>query len=434
MSTSAERVDRRGSARSGATALAALVALLFVVSPPLPGQQTFNSGSNGSDGALNLTTPGTILFDPSTFSPPLDADGDGVYHFTTINIANGTTVMLRASNLGLRPLVWLAQADVEIAGTLTLDGEQGRNPGTAVAAVPGVGGFYGGFGSTPTGGATPGQGPGGGRVATGGSNQGGGGAGHLVAGGGGASPGFAPGGVSYSSVFLQPLVGGSGGGGGGIATPNGFANGGGGAGGGAILIASSTRINLTGVVSARGGSGGGTVGGQYGGGGGSGGAIRLMATTIQGTGQLIVTGGGPGSAGGPGSQGRVRLEAINQQFTGSADPSTYYSRPGSIFPPTSAPRVRVSAVDGVSVPASPTGGFPPADVIISAAGTVTFSIEASNIPVGTVVRLSMFSDSRQTLTIDSTPLAGTLASSTATATATIPSGFSRFTVQATWTP
>jgi len=28
--------------------------------------QSFDSGSNGSDGALNLTVPGTVDFDPAT--------------------------------------------------------------------------------------------------------------------------------------------------------------------------------------------------------------------------------------------------------------------------------------------------------------------------------------------------------------------------------
>src|SRR5260370_22971588 len=58
--------------------------------------QTFSSGSTGSDGALNLTTPGTILLDPkdtATFGRVLDPDGYNVYNFTTINIpAGGTSV------------------------------------------------------------------------------------------------------------------------------------------------------------------------------------------------------------------------------------------------------------------------------------------------------------------------------------------------------
>src|SRR5438270_208703 len=56
--------------------------------------QTFSSGSTGIDGALNLTTPGTILFNPKTFNPPLDQDGDNIYNFTTINIGAGVTVKL----------------------------------------------------------------------------------------------------------------------------------------------------------------------------------------------------------------------------------------------------------------------------------------------------------------------------------------------------
>lgn len=53
---------------------------MVVASLPTLGQE-FNSGSNGSDGTLNLTTPGEVLFDPRNFSPPLDPDGDGVYHW-----------------------------------------------------------------------------------------------------------------------------------------------------------------------------------------------------------------------------------------------------------------------------------------------------------------------------------------------------------------
>jgi hypothetical protein len=32
--------------------------------------QGFDSGSDGSDGALNLTTPGTIVFDPDNYVRP----------------------------------------------------------------------------------------------------------------------------------------------------------------------------------------------------------------------------------------------------------------------------------------------------------------------------------------------------------------------------
>ena len=56
------------------------------------------------------------------------------------------------------------------------------------------------------------------------------------------------------------------------------------------------------------------------------------------------------------------------------------------------------------------------------------------VPLGTVVHLVLTSENRDRVEVDSTPLAGTLEASTATASLTIPPGFSRFTVQASWTP
>src|SRR5438128_975574 len=64
--------------------------------------QTFNSGSDGSDGSLILTTAGTYTFDPNDttiFGRVLDADGDGVYNFTTITIGSGVTLKMLASKV-----------------------------------------------------------------------------------------------------------------------------------------------------------------------------------------------------------------------------------------------------------------------------------------------------------------------------------------------
>src|SRR5262245_24059719 len=56
--------------------------------------QNIDVGSNGSDGELNVPpNQGTILFDPTDvqrWGRVLDADGDGVYHFTTITINSNT--------------------------------------------------------------------------------------------------------------------------------------------------------------------------------------------------------------------------------------------------------------------------------------------------------------------------------------------------------
>src|SRR5882762_10024 len=113
--------------------------------------QTFNSGSNGSDGALNLTTPGTIIFDPKTFNPPLNPAGDNVYNFTTINIAAGVTVKLSSKVLS-GPVYWLAQGAVTIDGTIDLNGEDGapntKLASTRIPAAGGAGGYSGGIGGS----------------------------------------------------------------------------------------------------------------------------------------------------------------------------------------------------------------------------------------------------------------------------------------------
>jgi hypothetical protein len=64
------------------TLLVAAFAPRFV---PAQGTRTFDSGSTGADGALTFAVPAgsTVTFDPTTFDPPLDPDGDNVFHFTT---------------------------------------------------------------------------------------------------------------------------------------------------------------------------------------------------------------------------------------------------------------------------------------------------------------------------------------------------------------
>lgn len=73
------------------------------------------------------------------------------------------------------------------------------------------------------------------------------------------------------------------------------------------------------------------------------------------------------------------------------------------------------------------------DVTINAATAVPVLIEARNIPLGTQVKLHLFSENGTDQIRDSTTLAGTLQLSTATVSVVIPSGFSRGFVRATWT-
>lgn len=401
--------------------------------------QTFDSGSDDSDGALNLTTPGTIDFDPGALG--LDTDGDNIYHFTTITIGAGVTVRLSHPFLNA-PQFWLASGAVQIDGIIDLNGGDGQdgqdvlNDAFFIPSPPGAGGFSGGAGGTLLSSHQPGNGPGGGGA-------GGGGAGHSGVGGRAAVLGGSSGGPAYGSKFLVPLMGGSGGGGGFRTTSATDSSGSGGSGGGSLLIASSTSIIINGTIKTDGGKGG--DGSTAGGGGGSGGAIRLAATIISGAGTLSAIGGGGGFptttpwVGGSGSSGRIRLEAHQHLFTGNANPLHYLALPLNTFlPATPAPSLRVVSVTDAGgaklVPAFPTASLTIPDVTIDDPSPVTVDIEASNIPVGTVVQLHLLSESVRIQIVDSTPLAGTVAHSTATVTVTIPSGFSRGFVRATWTP
>ena len=180
------------------------------------GAVAFDSGSDGSDGALSVTDAGTFrLLDVAG----QDANNDGIYEFTTITIGADATIDLRGIVAG--PVHWLAAGDVVVDGTILLDGRKGHDVGGSLVALPGAGGFSGGFNS-PTESFLNGRGPGGGR---GESSNNPAGAGFLQDGPGGPSGSL---GLSYGNHFLLPLIGGSGGGAG-----SGSVGTGGGAGGGA---------------------------------------------------------------------------------------------------------------------------------------------------------------------------------------------------------
>jgi hypothetical protein len=150
--------------------VAVALAVLFCSIQLVYAQPSFNSGSTGADGALNLTTPGKIEFDPIALG--LDKDGDNIFHFTTITIGPNVEVRLTARKIN-GPVFWLAKEDVKIEGTLDLSGEDGHptfpsNPILAARSpsVPGPGGYSGGVGQIRAGilsSAQPGTGPGGGR-------------------------------------------------------------------------------------------------------------------------------------------------------------------------------------------------------------------------------------------------------------------------------
>jgi hypothetical protein len=294
---------------------------------------------------------------------------DGVVNFTTFTVPSGTVLRFG----GNVPPDIRAQGDVSIAGTIDVDGGNGGLQGDGAGGRGGIGGFNGGQGGSLSIAGGVGLGPGGG-------GNGGGSGGHGTTGApGNFNSGTA--GAVYGSALLRPLIGGSGGG----ATFSGMAgqagNGGGG-GGGAVGIASSTTIVMSGSIVARGGSGGEI---PVPAGGGAGGGIRLIANRILGSGTLLAQGGGtPGNTYGVGGAGRIRFEAFDLQFSGTAQGLRTNGAPGPINL-ANAPVIRVVAVGGEMVSPHPNGAMGAADVIVGTPGTKEIQIQTTNVPTATTV-------------------------------------------------
>jgi hypothetical protein len=404
------------------------------------------SGSNGSDGPLNINastpgvTSGVLLFDPVALN--LDTDGDNVYHFTTITI-EGVTVRFLPQKLRRNgPLVWLATGDVSIGGHLFLFGEDGHAGGTNFSlrrpSVPGPGGYPGGVGGRQGASASQGFGPGGALPADGTTNIGCN-AGHAEAGRAHeVNTGcLGKGGTAYGTGFVQPLIGGSGGSGGHCLTPEEFGAGGG-AGGGAV------RISTDGTLIFRFGGWGIFVNGGAGGtgcsqgGGGSGGSIHLQAgqgITFEHFSNQLRAFGGQDASGIRAGSGRIRMDTPSGTVTGT----TLIEPPPVVgflvnVPLPVIPTVKVTTVDGVSVPQSPQGLYTIPDLSINNTNPVTVNVEATEIPLGTQLTLIITTEgttvSDQVVT--TTPLAGTVANSAASATVTFPPNVTRFFARAVW--
>ena len=365
----------------------ASLSVALVLLGALPGfAQTFSSGSTGELGAFAPSCAPT----PCTVTPPVTLPPGGVLNFTTVNIPAGVTVTF-ARNAANTPVTILATSDVTIAGTISIiGGNGGTSPGPIVpGGTGGPGGFAGGNGGGQAGSSPPsaGQGPGGGPAGSYFTNN-------------------ASYGAPSSFASLLPLVGGSGGGGsfgfvafGTFQVPG--ASGGGG--GGAIVIASSTKIVVTGTISANGGTGGDNsfAGTSACGGNGSGGAIRLVSPQITGSGGTVSASGGccAGSPFGftfcgiPGGSGRIRIEASDfaglilatqnptPSFVTAPGPVTTASNPALINLPT----LTITSVGGIAAPATPGGSYSTPDMSLPQGTTnpVTVIVTATNIPLGT---------------------------------------------------
>jgi hypothetical protein len=388
--------------------------------------QQFSSGSTGADGALNITAPGVTYLDPKAMN--INANGDNIFNFTTINIASGSILKISEAKVH-GPVYFLAQGDVTITGVIDLRGDDSPGPtATAAEQIPafaGSGGYSGGLGgihADTTHQALPGNGPGGGA------------AGDIS-----SVTTYAGGGSFTTNRFLVPLVGGSGGGG--TNLNNGQYGPQGGAGAGALLITSSTTITLgstgaggfvnglvNGVIYANGGSGGAV------GCGGAGGAVRLVANSIVGVvNNGIQVGPGGGSACRPGAgpqNGFARLEANSLSWSNNFGSGPFVSSvPFSLnLPTTPAAVITVASINGIAINANPFS-FP--DATINSATPVPVVINATNVPLTATVTLFLLSDTSSNQSVPVT-LQGTAASSTATVQVTFASGGTRGFVKAAW--
>src|SRR5262249_38289338 len=72
------------------------------------------------------------------------------------------------------------------------------------------------------------------------------------------------------------------------------------------------------------------------------------------------------------------------------------------------------------------------DALINASGPVTVNVQAQYVPTGIVPKIIVFSESGSDQTVNCSPLAGTLASSTCSAAITFPTNASFGFVKATW--
>jgi hypothetical protein len=204
------------------------------------------------------------------------------------------------------------------------------------------------------------------------------------------------------------------------------------------LIASSGTIafgtgSTQALLTSHGGDG---VSGSTSGGGGAGGAVRLIANSITGSVNINVGGGSvPGGFGGGGAPGRIRIESFSSTgFNPSVSPINKpliisFAQPSSVTP-ANAPQLTITSVAGQNAPAVPANSIHGApDIVVPNAqpNPVAVALAAANIPLNTTIEVRLTPQNGAPTTVQSTPLAGTVANSTATANVTLPVGMNLIT-------
>jgi len=333
-----------------------MLTISFLVLASVAEAQAFSSGSTGADGPLDLTSGDKKVQLPES----------GVLNYTTVNIPLGRTLTFKRNSRNT-PVIMLAQGAVTITGTISVDA--GSDPDTPFSpTTPGPGGFYGAL-------SGPGFGPGGGTPTDSGKH-----------------------GRWVGPLSLVPIIGGSGAAGFGC---SGYG------GGGAIVVASSTTIIVNGQVMAR------SFYGCTQGPGGSGGAVRLIANSINVSGNLWAYNASSGLSV---SLGVIRIETPPGAltFTGSAIPAAVLSSINPTIVSNTPAALTIVSIGGFAVPSNAGQRFNTADLLLpnQIAEPITVVVTGNNIPVGTQVTIGQITFNG-TVTSTPAPLQGTFASSTA---------------------
>lgn len=352
--------------------------------------------SDGSDGALNITTNAVIDLSLASYGSWNQDNstnaGRGVYDptkwavvfkYSSVTIASNCTVTF-TNHPTHAPVVWLVQSNVTINGHLGLDGEGAvyGPPGNLLPTEPGPGGFRGGASSALGTGA--GYGPGGGDTSSDGASYVG----------------------VYGNPQAMPLIGGSGNKG------EGGVNRAGNAGGGALLLATGGTLTINGSVTALGATDSyGYYFTHYA--YSASGAIRLVANSIQGNGSVTAA--------------IVRTEANSSSPQLVLTPNTVIVPPGKtavIWPSTNAPVVTVLSVNGISAPADPLAGVATSsDLSIATNNPVDIILQSQNFPpTGTIV-VRVTPKYANYFNVNASYQSGTFSQSTWKATTTLPTGF-----------
>jgi hypothetical protein len=337
--------------------------------PAVLAQCTYSSGSTGTNGVFNPTNQisSTVGWSVSNNVVTVTNSSDGVFHFTSIDIATNWVVRFTRNTLNT-PVYLLAQSNVVIRGSINVDGGSAP-PGVLDGGKGGPGGFDGG--AAGSGGTSPAQGHGPGAGCLGNA------AGFATR---GQPPDFCTtnDARAYGASDIVPFIGGSGGGGDG----NGLGQGGGG-GAGAILIASSGTISVFGSITANTGTV--DIGGP-----GSAGAIKLVARTIDGEGLIQAKAADPGGIfnNRVGSSGRIRLDGCSILRSSLTDPPATFGTPQPVFLATN-PTIRVASIAGTNTPALPAGSLTAPDVFLPTnfVNPALIKVTASNINVGTTFKV-----------------------------------------------